>query len=80
MFPVVQFFFQFALRKPPVASRIFIGEAFAGEPVGLREGEDGGHLVRFFERDLGVIGPDFCFHSFAPPRARLRFAVETKGE
>ena len=59
---------------------IFIGEAFAGEPVGLREGEDGGHLVRFFERDLGVIGPDFCFHSFAPPRARLRFAVETKGE
>ena len=59
---------------------IFIGEAFKGETVGLNEIESGGHMVRFCTRDLGVITADLCFHSFAPPRARLRFAVETKGE
>jgi len=60
--------------------KLFIGQAFWGEPLGLVELESGGHLVRYFDRDLGVIGPDFCFHSFAPPRTRLRFAMETKGE
>ena len=57
--------------------KLFIGEAFKCETVGLRELENGGHMVRFFWRDLGVIGADFCFHSFAPPRARLHHAVET---
>jgi transposase InsO family protein len=60
--------------------RVFIGEALVGELVGLAELERGGHIVRFCRRELGVIGRDFRFHRFAPPRARLRFAVETEGE
>jgi transposase InsO family protein len=58
-------------------SEIFISEALIGEPVGLREVETGGHLVRFCGRDLGVIGQDGRFLRFAPPRARLRVAKET---
>ena len=57
---------------------LFIGEALAGELVGLAEHESGGHIVRFCHRDLGVI--DRChrrFLRFAPPRARLRVAPET---
>ncbi|WP_281930873.1 integrase core domain-containing protein [Methylocystis iwaonis] len=57
---------------------VFIGEALAGELVGLAELEDGGHIVRFIGRDLGVIDPALRFHRFAPPRARLRSAVETQ--
>ncbi len=57
--------------------QVFVSEALAGEQVGLREIESGGHLVRFCRRDLGVIGPDFRFLRFAPPRARLRSAEET---
>lgn len=56
---------------------IFISEALAGEQVGLREREDGGHLVKFCHRELGVIAPDLGFLRFAPPRARLRPATET---
>ena len=55
---------------------IFIGEAFAGELVGLAEHDSGGHIVRFASRDLGVIGRDRRFLRFAPPRARLRVAAE----
>ena len=54
---------------------VFIGEALAGEPVGLSEQETG-HLVRFCGRDLGLIGVDGRFLRFAPPRARLRAAPE----
>jgi transposase InsO family protein len=54
---------------------IFIGEALAGQTVGLTELE-AGHLVRFCTRDLGIIAPGCRFHRFAPPRARLRVAVE----
>lgn len=51
---------------------VFIGEALARETVGLIEHERGGHLVRFFGRDLGLLDMAGRFHRFAPPRARLR--------
>jgi hypothetical protein len=57
---------------------VFIGEALAGELVGLAELESGGHMVRFCGRDLGMIGHDLRFLRFAPPRARLRCAQETQ--
>lgn len=56
---------------------VFISEALAGEQIGIRELENGSHLVRFCSRDLGLIQPDLCFLRFAPPRARLRSAKET---
>ena len=56
---------------------VFIGEALAGELVGLVEHESGGHIARFCQRDLGVIDRDRRFLRFAPPRARLRVAPET---
>lgn len=55
---------------------IFISEALAGEPVGITEIDDGLHLVRFCQRDLGTIDPGGRFHRFAPPRARLRRIVQ----
>jgi len=54
------------------------GEALGGELVGITEIENASHIVRFCGRDLGVIGRDFRFHRFAPPRARLRSAMETE--
>jgi transposase InsO family protein len=54
---------------------VFIGEALAGEMVGLAEIDSGGHVVRFAGRDLGVIDPHGRFLRFAPPRARLRVAL-----
>jgi len=56
---------------------IFIGEALAGETVGLRILENGGYLVNFCGHQLGAIGRDGRFLRFAPPRARLRYAKET---
>jgi len=56
---------------------IFIGEALAGETVGLRMIENGGYLVNFCGRRLGAVGRDGRFLRFAPPRARLRYAKET---
>lgn len=58
-------------------AEVFIGEALAGETVGLRELEKGGHLVSFCGHRLGAIGRDGRFLRFAPPRARLRCAEET---
>jgi transposase InsO family protein len=55
---------------------VFVGEALAREPVGLVEHERGGHLVRFLERDLGLIDPAGRFHRFAPPRWRMRSTVK----
>ncbi|MBY0307946.1 MAG: integrase core domain-containing protein [Phycisphaerales bacterium] len=55
---------------------VFIGEALAGEPVGIAEHERGGHLVRYCGRDLGLIDHAGRFHRFAPPRARLRSAAK----
>jgi transposase InsO family protein len=57
--------------------RIFIGEALAGELVGLAEHESGATILRFCQRDLGVIDRHRRFLRFAPPRARLRVAQET---
>ena len=57
---------------------VFIGEAFAGELVGLADQGDGRTLVRFCGRDLGMIDPRFRLLRFAPPRARLRSAAETE--
>jgi transposase InsO family protein len=58
-------------------AEIFIGEALAGELVGIAPHEEAGHIVRFCGRDLGAIGRDRRFLRFAPPRARLRVAPET---
>jgi transposase InsO family protein len=59
---------------------VFVGEALAGELVGIAELENGGHIVRFCDRDLGVISRELRFLRFAPPRARLRVAEETERE
>jgi transposase InsO family protein len=56
---------------------VFIGEALAGERVGLTEHDTGGHIVRFCGRDLGLINRERRFLRFAPPRARLRVAQQT---
>ncbi len=56
---------------------VFIGEALAGERVGLAEHDTGGHIVRFYGRELGLIDRERRFLRFAPPRARLRVAQET---
>lgn len=56
--------------------RVYIGEALAHEPIGLSESERGATLVRFGNRDLGLIDRAGRFHRFAPPRARLRKAPE----
>ncbi len=55
---------------------VFISEALAREPVGIIEIDDGVHLVRFCNRDLGTIDRDGRFHRFAAPRARLRSAMQ----
>ncbi|WP_315796132.1 MULTISPECIES: integrase core domain-containing protein [unclassified Bradyrhizobium] len=56
---------------------VFVGEALAGELIGLAKHDTGGHIVRFWGRDLGLIDRDRRFLRFAPPRARLRVAQET---
>ena len=56
--------------------RVFVGEAFSGEPVGIAEIDNDIYVVRFCGRDLGVIGLDVRFHRLAPPRARLRTAAK----
>jgi len=56
---------------------VFVGEALAGELIGLAKHDAGGHIVRFCARDLGVIDRNRRFLRFAPPRARLRVAQET---
>lgn len=55
---------------------VFVGEALAGETIGIAKHETGGHIVRFCNRDLGVIDRHHRFLRFAPPRARLRVAKE----
>lgn len=55
---------------------LFISEVLTGEVIGLREREDGAHLVRFFHVPLGVIDTQGRFRRFAPLRHRLRYAPE----
>ena len=59
---------------------LFIGEALAGETVGIAEREAGNYLVRFSHHDLGQIDPKKNFRPFAPPRARRGKTAETKQE
>jgi transposase InsO family protein len=54
----------------------FIGEALVGELVGLAELENGDHVVRFRDRDLGVLDRCGAFRRFAPPRTGLRKTAE----
>jgi transposase InsO family protein len=54
----------------------FIGEALAGELIGLAELENGDHVVRFCGHDLGLIDRRGVFHRFAPPRTGLRKTTE----
>jgi transposase InsO family protein len=56
---------------------VFISEVLAGEMVGIAEHESGNHIVRFADRDIGLIDRDRRFLRFAPPRARLRAAPQT---
>ena len=59
---------------------IFIGEALAGEVVGLAERDQGYHIVRFSHHDLGIIDPKKTFRRFAPPRTRRGETAGTKEE
>jgi transposase InsO family protein len=56
---------------------VFVGEALAGELIGLAEHDRGGHIVRFCAHELGLIDHNRRFLRFAPPRARLRVAQKT---
>lgn len=55
---------------------IFIGEALAGELIGLAEDVNGGHRVRFATRQLGLLAPNFVFHRYAGPPWRTVSAAE----
>ena len=55
---------------------VFVSQPLAGETVGLREREDGSHLVCFFDVPLGVLDRRGQFRRFAPLRHRLRYAPE----
>lgn len=55
---------------------IFIGEALAGECIGLAELENGSHIVRFCRHDLGILDRGCVFRRFAPPRTGLRETAE----
>ena len=59
---------------------VFIGEALAGEVVGIAERDAGHYVVRFSHHDLGAIDPKNAFRRFAPPRARRGETAETKQE
>ena len=47
---------------------VFISAALIGELVGIAELETGDHLVRFCDRDIGLIDRRGRFGRFAPPR------------
>ncbi len=49
--------------------QVFVGEALAGELVGLAENDNGSRIVRFASRDLGAIDRDGRFLRFAPEPA-----------
>jgi transposase InsO family protein len=59
---------------------LFIGEAFAGQLIGIAEHDDGLHIVRFCGVDLGVINRRSVFLRFAPLRHRLREAQEDRAK
>jgi transposase InsO family protein len=55
---------------------VFVGEALAGEFVGIADLETGDHVVRFCHLDIGIISRDGLFTRFAPPREELRNPCE----
>ena len=66
--------------------RVFVTEALIGELVGIAELETGDHVVRFCNRDIGLIDRRGRFRRFAPPRFGLTtdtgsvVATATSGE
>jgi transposase InsO family protein len=56
--------------------RVFVSESLAGELVGITVLDNGSHLVRFCDTDLGVIDRSGRFRRFAPLRYRLREAPQ----
>jgi putative transposase len=52
-------------------SQVFISEALIGELVGIAELETEDHVVRFCDRDIGLLDRAGGFRRFAPPRAGL---------
>ena len=56
--------------------RIFVTAALIGELVGIAELETGDHIVRFCNRDIGLIDRRGVFGRFAPPRTGLREPAE----
>ncbi len=58
---------------------VFIGEALAGEPVGITETEDGDWIVRFADINLGIIErQNKKFRRFTAPRPGRRKAEQTE--
>jgi transposase InsO family protein len=51
--------------------RVFVTEALIGELVGIAELETGDRVVRFCDRDIGLIDHRGRFRRFAPPRFGL---------
>jgi transposase InsO family protein len=49
--------------------QVFISEALVGEFVGIAELDTGDHVVRFCNRDIGLLDRCGRFRRFAPPRA-----------
>jgi transposase InsO family protein len=49
--------------------RFHLSEALAGQPVGLREEDDGRWLVTFLDMDLGFVQRDRTFTAASPPGA-----------
>jgi len=56
--------------------RIFVSEALVGELLGIAELETGDHVVRFCDRDLGLIDRRGVFGRFGPPRTGRTEAAE----
>ena len=55
---------------------LFVSAALVGELVGIAALATGDHVVRFCDRDLGLIDRHARFRRFAPPRPGLRQAAE----
>jgi transposase InsO family protein len=51
--------------------QVFISEALIGELIGIAELETEDHVVRFCDRDIGLLERAGRFRRFAPPRAGL---------
>jgi transposase InsO family protein len=50
---------------------VFVSDVLIGELIGIAELDTGDHVVRFCDRDIGLIDRGGRFSRFAPPRAGL---------